>query len=183
MTDEFRSSGKYMISLKKDTNGSTSFADEEEVNDSTDSLIQILITEGSQNSWFSKLPSHEQLMKRVRHSFGKLALPNETVASLHRVLMTPKILTLIWVPEVPAAPPLCFDDDSDSDAGTEPELEESSLPPVALKDIASQSQEAYLLSRLRAAKARVEEEQTRMQYFEKTGRMPPDSESDEDEED
>ena len=95
--------------------------------------------------------------------------------------MTPKLLTFVWIPEVSRAPPLCIDD-SESDAGTEPELEESSLPPVALKDIASQSQEAYLLSRLRAAKARVQEEQTRMQYFETTGRMPPDSESDEDEE-
>ena len=65
-----------------------------------------------------------------------------------------------------------------ADAGTELELQESSLPPVALRDVASQSQEAYLLSRLRAAKARVEEERTRMQYFETTGRMPPDSDSD-----
>lgn len=182
-TDEFRSSGKYLISVKKDSHGNTGFADEEEVHDCTDSLIQLLITEGAQNSWFSKLPSHEQLMKRVRHSFAKLALANESVASLLRILMTPKLLTLVWMPEVSRAPPLCIDDsESESDAGTEPELQESSLPPVALRDVSSQSQEAYLLSRLRAAKARVEEERTRMQYFETTGRMPPDSESEEEEE-
>ena len=178
-TDEFRSSGKYSISLKKDNHGNTAFANEEEVHDATDSLIQALITDGAKNSWFSKLPSHEQLMKRVRHSFAKLCLPNESVASLLRILMTPKVLTLVWMPEVSRAPPLCIDDsESESDAGTELELQESSLPPVALRDVASQSQEAYLLSRLRAAKARVEEERTRMQYFETTGRMPPDSDSD-----
>lgn len=184
-TDEFRSSEKYSISLKKDSHGNTAFAHEEELHDSTDSLIQALITEGDKNAWFSKLPSHEQLMKRVRHSFAKLALANESVASLLRILMTPKVLTLVWMPEVSRAPPLCIEDSEselESDAGTEPELQESSLPPVALRDVVSQSQEAYLLSRLRAAKARVEEEQTRMQYFETTGRMPPDSDSEEDEE-
>jgi len=185
-TGEFRSSGKYSISLKKDTHGNTAFANEEELHDSTDSIVNLLIKEGSENSWFSKLPSHEQLMKRIRHSFAKLSLPNETSAILLRVLMTPKLLTLVWMPEVSRAPPMCFEDseyESESDLGTEPEFEESSLPPVALRDLAAESKEAYLLTRLRAAKARVEEEQIRMQYFETTGRMPPDSESEEEEED
>ena len=39
----------------------------------------------------------------------------------------------------------------------------------------------YLLTRLRAAKARVEAEQIRMQYFEAMGSMPPESDEDEDE--
>ena len=187
MSEEFRSLGKYSTSLKKDIHGNTAFANEEELHDVTDSIVHLLIKEGADNSWFSKLPSHEQLMKRIRHSFTKLALPNETMASLLRILMTPKLLTLVWMPEPARAPPLCFDDsesESDSDLGTEPELQESSLPPVALRDMAANSREAYLLTRLRAAKARVEEEKTRMQYFEATGRMPPDSDSeDEDEED
>ena len=51
---------------------------------------------------------------------------------------------------------------------------------MELVDDAQETQEQYLLTRLRAAKARVEAEQIRMQYFEATGRMPPDSE-DEDE--
>jgi hypothetical protein len=46
-----------------------------------------------------------------------------------------------------------------------------------LTDDAKETQEEYLLTRLRAARARVEAEQIRMQYFETTGRMPPDSES------
>jgi hypothetical protein len=82
------------------------------------------------------------------------------------------------------APPLYIDDsegdDSESEPGTEPDISESNLPPVALTDDTQQTREEYLLTRLRAAKARVEAEQIRMQYFETTGRMPPDSESEED---
>jgi hypothetical protein len=66
-------------------------------------------------------------------------------------------------------------DSEESEA--EPEIEESNLPTVALRNTGGESQEEYLLTRLRAAKARVETEQIRMQYFEATGRMPPDSES------
>jgi hypothetical protein len=65
---------------------------------------------------------------------------------------------------------------------SEPEVEDSSLPPVALKSSHEGGQENYLLTRLRAARARVEAEQIKMQYFETTGRMPPDSEEDEDDE-
>jgi len=53
---------------------------------------------------------------------------------------------------------------------------------VALRDTVQESHEEYLLTRLRAAKARVEAEKMRMQYFETTGRMPPDSESDDEDE-
>ena len=177
-TSEFRSRSTYTVSIMKDTHGSTVFTDEDELQNFTDALVHTLIKEGSDHSWFSKLPSHEQLMKRIRHSFARLALENETSSSLVRILMTPKLLTLVWMPEVSRAPPMCFED-SDSDAGIEAELQDSALPPVALRNMTAESQEAYLLTRLRAAKARVEEEKIKMQYFETTGRMPPDSDSEE----
>jgi hypothetical protein len=73
---------------------------------------------------------------------------------------------------------IAFDSDSEgSSVGDEVEVTESELPPVELVDDSQQTHEEYLLTRLRAAKARVETEQIRMQYFEATGRMPPDSET------
>jgi hypothetical protein len=75
-------------------------------------------------------------------------------------------------------PQISFDSDSEkSSVGDEVNVAESELPPVELVDDSQETQEAYLLTRLRAAKARVETEQIRMQYFEATGRMPPDSDS------
>jgi len=77
-------------------------------------------------------------------------------------------------------PQMYFENSEDSENEVEPEIAESNLPPVALTDDASESHEEYLLTRLRAAKARMKAEQVRMQYFETTGRMPPDSESEDD---
>ena len=84
---------------------------------------------------------------------------------------------------IPSVGPQISFEDSESEGsseGDEVEISESALPPVELVDDAQETQEQYLLTRLRAARARVEAEQIRMQYFEATGRMPPDSE-DEDE--
>ena len=196
MTDDYKKDKDNLLLISRDSLGSTVFTDADDLQNVTDHVINILIREGSANKWFSKLPSQEQLMKRIRHTFVKLASDTDTVACLTSILMTPKILTFVWTPitipppkvfetkEVSTeAPPLYFED-SDSDAGMEPDLEESALPPVSLRDTEQQSHEEYLLTRLRAAKARVETERLRIQYFETTGRMPPDSdEEDEDEED
>jgi hypothetical protein len=119
-------------------------------------------------------------MKRVRHTFLRLAKENENAAILNTLLLTPKQITLVWNPaiQIVSNPQIAFDSDSEkSSDGDEVEVAESDLPPVELVDDLQQSQEEYLLTRLRAAKARVETEQIRMQYFEATGRMPPDSES------
>jgi hypothetical protein len=149
----------------------------------TDSIVHNLIEEGAAGKWFTKLPSHDQLMKRVRHTFLRLAQESENAAVLNTLLLTPKQITLVWNPAVKVVsnPQISFDSDSEeSSDGDEVDLAESELPPVELVDDSQETQEAYLLTRLRAAKARVEAEQIRMQYFEATGRMPPDSE-DEDE--
>jgi len=177
-SDEYRAEVEDYLAIAKDNLGSTVFTDLEALHEVTDDLVNCLIEEGQKGKWFSKLPSHDQLMKRSRHTFSQLASDTDTSAVLMTVLMTPKLLTFVWKPlaVAPVAPQMCFED-SDSDAGTEPELPESSLPPVVLKDGVKESQEEYLLTRLRAAKARVEIEQIRMQYFDATGRMPPDSES------
>lgn len=181
------------LAISRDSLGSTIFTDADDLQNTTDHLINILIREGTKNKWFSKLPSQEQLMKRIRHTFVKLAVESDTVACLSSILMTPKILTFVWTPitivppkvmenkEVSTEPPPLYFEDSDSDAGTEPELQESMLPPVALRDTDQESQEEYLLTRLRAAKARVQAEKMRIQYFETTGRMPPDSDDEDDE--
>ena len=81
----------------------------------------------------------------------------------------------MWKPDTynKAQPPKIEFEDSSSEDSVD--LKESDLPPVTLTDDAQETQEEYLLTRLRAAKARVEAEQIRMQYFEATGRMPPDS--------
>ena len=168
------------VLIKKDTNGSTTFNDLDAVENITDTIIHKLIDEGASGNWFSKLPSHDQLMKRVRHTFLRLANENENAAILNTLLLTPKQITLVWNPaiHVVLSPQIAFDSDSEgSSDGDEVEVAESDLPPVELVDDSQQSQEEYLLTRLRAAKARVEAEQIRMQYFEATGRMPPDSES------
>jgi hypothetical protein len=194
MTDDYKNATSEYLLISRDSLGSTTFSDLDELHNTTDQVINTLIQEGARNKWFSKLPSNEQLMKRIRHTFVRLATENDTKAGLSAILMTPKILTFVWTPmakpvviemadkEISTeAPPLYFED-SDSDAGTEPELQESALPPVALRDTVQESHEEYLLTRLRAAKARVEAEKMRMQYFETTGRMPPDSESDDEDE-
>jgi len=163
------------MSMSKDTNGNTIFNDLDGVENVTDSLIHDLIQEGSEGNWFSKLPTHEQLMKRVRHTFGSLADNANNSALLTTILLTPKQLTFVWKPETynsPQQPKISFDDSSSEESV---DLKESDLPPVTLTDDAQETQEEYLLTRLRAAKARVEAEQIRMQYFEATGRMPPDS--------
>lgn len=183
ITEEYKNDSTHFHEITKDSLGSTSFVDMDGVHNSTDEIVSILLQEGAANNWFSKLPSHEQLMKRIRHAFSTLALDTNTHAVLTCVYMTPKLLTLVWTPITVSqqAPPLCFESenesDSDSGSGTEPELEESTLPTVALRDSAQASREEYLLTRLRAAKAKVETEQLRIQYFETTGHMPPDSES------
>jgi hypothetical protein len=171
--------------IKRDTNGSTVFNDNDTVENFTDMVITNLIDEGSSGNWFAKLPSRDQLVKRVRHSFNSLAQDNDNSALLTTLLLTPKVVTFLWTPKyiAPSTIPQISFEDSDSEGsseGDEVEISESALPPVELVDDAQETQEQYLLTRLRAAKARVEAEQIRMQYFEATGRMPPDSE-DEDE--
>ena len=176
---------KMRVFVKKDTNGNTVFRDNDTLENYTDAVIHNLIDEGASGNWFSKLPSHDQLMKRVRHTFKNLAQDNENGAVLQTLFLTPKVVTLVWSPTViiPSVGPQISFEDSESEGsseGDEVEISESALPPVELVDDAQETQEPYLLTRLRAARARVEAEQIRMQYFEATGRMPPDSE-DEDE--
>ena len=169
---------KTQVLINRDTNGSTVFSDLNTVENVTDRIINNLIDDGAAGNWFSKLPSHDQLMKRVRHTFKRLAQDSENAAVINTLLLTPKQITLVWNPAVQAISQISFDSDSEgSSEGDEVEVAESELPPVELVDDSQESQEAYLLTRLRAAKARVETEQIRMQYFEATGRMPPDSDS------
>ena len=181
-TESLRSSSR--VEAGRNTTGSTVFTDTDVVHDVTSDMIHDLIDEGSNNKWFSKLPSHEQLMKRVKHTFSNLADANNNMAFINTVLMTPKTLTIVWTPVTVdnTNPQIDFEDSDGMDSEEEPEVQDSSLPPVALKSSMEQSQEDYLLTRLRAARARVEAEQIKMQYFETTGRMPPDSEEDEDDE-
>lgn len=172
------------VAISKDTKGSTVFTDSDEVHDITAEMIHDLIEEGDANRWFSKLPTHEQLMKRINHTFSKLSDENNNMAVVNNILMTPKLLTIVWTPitvKEDKGPQMYVDDSDDSDGmESEPEVANSHLPPVALKQSIEETQEEYLLTRLRAARARVEAEQIKMQYFEATGKMPPDSESDED---
>jgi hypothetical protein len=176
----------HTVTIERDTSGSTVFKDENEVHDITVELIHDFIEEGEVNKWFTKLPSHEQLMKRLRHTFASLATPENNTAFVHSVLMTPKTLTVVWMPTTVKPevqlPPLEFEDSDGDGLESEPELSESKLPPVELRDPMKQTKEEYLLTRLRAARARVEAEEIKMQYFESTGKMPPDSESEEDDE-
>jgi hypothetical protein len=173
------------VYIKKDTNGSTVFNDLDILENVTDQVIHALIEEGNQGNWFTKLPSHDQLVKRVRHTFLRLSQDSENASSLHSILLTPKQLTLVWHPyavsETVKPPQISFDSDSESDSGSA-EIPESNLPPVKLTDDSKVTHEEYLLTRLRAAKARVEAEQIRMEFFEATGRMPPDSDLESEEE-
>lgn len=171
------------LAIGLNSNGSTIFLDEDELHDKTVELLHDLISEGSENKWFTKLPSHEQLMKRQQHRFGSLGNSETNFAILECILMTPKSLMLVWSPITvkPESPKIEFEE-SDNELDSEPEVSESDLPPVELKDDSKVTQEEYLLTRLRAARARVEAEQIKMQYFETTGRMPPDSDSEEDDE-
>lgn len=183
--------------LSQDTTGNTVFSDMDSVHNITDETIHKLIQEGDANKWFAKLPNHEQLMKRVRHTFTNLPSSSHTTAVLTTLWLTPKQVTFVWRAEArePPAPALAFEDseeegeegeegeDDYSTEGDEVDIPESNLPPVAIQDEAKASQEEYLLSRLRAAKARVEAEQIRMMYFETTGHMPPDSDSEDESDD
>jgi len=165
------------VYIKKDTNGSTVFNDLDVLENVTDQVVHSLIEEGNQGNWFTKLPSHDQLVKRVRHTFKRLSQDSENASSLNSILLTPKQLTLVWEPYTLSentVPQISFESDSESDSGSA-EIPESNLPPVKLTDDSKVTHEEYLLTRLRAAKARVEAEQIRMEYFETTGRMPPDS--------
>lgn len=167
-------------SISKDANGNTVFSDDNTLENLTDTIIHALIEDGNEGKWFTKLPSHEQLVKRVRHTFKTLAQDTNNVASPTNLFLTPKQVTIVWTPKtINTAPQISFDDsDSEgSSVGDEVEVPESNLPVVRLTDDAKETQEEYLLTRLRAARARVEAEQIRMQYFETTGRMPPDSDS------
>jgi len=177
-TPEFRSDKEDYVPITRDARGSTTFTDDDALHNITDDVVHALIEEGGTNKWFSKLPSHEQLMKRVRHTFANLASDAHNYACLGTVLMTPKQLTFVWTPLTSATAPAMYIEDSEAEeTEPEPELQESNLPAVALRSSAQETREEYLLTRLRAAKARVEAEQIRMQYFEATGRMPPDSDS------
>jgi hypothetical protein len=172
-------SSKTNVFIQKDTNGNTVFKDADILENYTDQVIQNLIDEGASGNWFTKLPSHEQLMKRVRHSFKVLA-NSENAAVLSSLLLTPKVVTLVWTPTtvaVSSTPQISFEDSDEETEDEKVDIPESDLPTMELVDDAQETQEEYLLTRLRAAKARVEAEQIRMQYFETTGRMPPDSES------
>lgn len=187
-TEQLRAAHKVDIG-RDSSSGSTVFTDENNVHDITVDMIHTLISEGEVNKWFTKLPSHEQMMKRLRHTFSKLATAENTHANIHSILMTPKTLTMVWTPitvEKPKVPPMYFEDsDGDelnSDIEADPEIKESKLPPVELKDPSHLTKEEYLLTRLRAARARVEAEEIKMHYFETTGKMPPESESEEDDE-
>ena len=173
------------VNLKRDSAGSYTFSNQDQLLEVTSALLHSLLKEGSENNWFSKLPSHEQLLKRVKHTFLSLPEPNQTLAYVSCVYMNPKVLTLLWTPVSPPLLPaaqvqqqgIYFEDSDSEDA----DITESNLPPVELRNDRAATQEEYLLTRLRAAKARVEAEQIRMQYFEATGSMPPESDEDEDE--
>lgn len=187
---------KCVSPLVQDSTGNTVFDDMDGVHNITDETVHRLIQEGDQNKWFAKLPNHEQLMKRVRHTFTNLPSSAHTVAVLTTLWLTPKQVTFVWRAETrePPAPALAFEDSEEegdngddgseySTDGDEVDVPESNLPPVAIRDEGKASQEEYLLSRLRAAKARVEAEQIRMMYFETTGHMPPDSDSEDETDD
>ena len=187
-TEQLRAA--HNVDIGRDSSsGSTIFTNDNNVHDISVNIIHTLISEGEANKWFTKLPSHEQMMKRLRHTFSKLATAENTHANIHSILMTSKTLVMVWTPKTiyrPILPAMCFEDsDGDelnSDIEQDPNIKESALPPVELKDPSFLTKEEYLLTRLRAARARVETEEIRMQYFETTGKMPPESESEENDE-
>jgi hypothetical protein len=176
LTPDF--SDSMLAPIIRDCDGNTVFTDDNKLESLTDKIIHRLIEDGNEGRWFTKLPSHEQLMKRVRHTFKSLATVSDNVANPTTLFLTPKQVTVVWVPKfVSNSPQISFDESDESSDGDSVEVPESNLPVVQLTDDSKESQEEYLLTRLRAAKARVEAEQIRMQYFETTGRMPPDSDS------
>ena len=153
------------VGLKRDSAGSYTFSNQDQLLEVTSALLHSLL----------------------KHTFLCLPEPNQTLAFVSCVYMNPKVLTLQWTPVSP--PPLpsaqvqqqgIYFEDSESE---EADITESQLPPVELRDNRLVSQEEYLLTRLRAAKARVEAEQIRMQYFEATGSMPPESDDEDEDED
>jgi hypothetical protein len=171
-------SDSMLAPVARDGNGNTVFSDDDKLEGLTDMIIHGLIEDGNEGKWFTKLLSHEQLMKRVRHTFKSLASSSDNMANPTTLFLTPKQVTIVWSPKtVNTIPQISFDDSDESSDGDSVEVPESNLPVVQLTDDSKESQEEYLLTRLRAAKARVEAEQIRMQYFETTGRMPPDSDS------
>jgi hypothetical protein len=182
LTDELSHTTR--LDIAHSSSGSTIFSSNDALEQVSHDLITVLLREGEENKWFSKLPTHASLMKRVNHTFKQLATSNQKHAVVTSILMTPKTLMLVWLPITyaePTIPGIGFDSDSDSDLQSEPEIADSNLPPVPLTDVSQQTQEEYLLTRLRAAKARLEAEHIRMEYFETMGRMPPDSDSEEEE--
>ena len=178
-----------LVPLTRDTTGSVTFADQDNLLDAVDTVLHALISEGEKNKWFAKLPTHEQLMKRTKHTFSTLPTEDQNTGCLITLWLTPKQVTLVWRPETTTspAPPLAFEEseaegseegsESEEDTAVATEIPESNLPPVNLQNEDARARERYLLARLRAAKARVEAEQVRMMYFEETGNMPPDSET------
>lgn len=178
-----------LVPLARDTTGSVTFADQDNLLDAVDTILHTLLADGEKYKWFAKLPTHEQLMKRAKHTFSALPTEDQNTGLLTSIWLTPKQLTFVWRPEATTspAPPLEFeesdaeglgdDEESEEDVAVAKEIPESNLPPMNLKDEDANSRERYLLARLRAAKARVEAEQVRMMYFEETGKMPPDSET------
>jgi hypothetical protein len=174
-----------IVELAKDK-GAIVFGDIDKQYEITVEILHRLIREGTEHKWFSKLPTHEQLLKRVKHNFSDLPHDDQIIAVLKVLYLTPKSITFLWTPESPTKYQtkggLYFEDsDCESDEDEDLEIPESDLPPVSLREDPVLTQEEYLLTRLRAAKARVESEQIKMKYFEMTGKMPPDSDSEEDE--
>ena len=174
-----------IVELTKEK-GAIVFGDIDKQYEITVEILHRLIREGTEQKWFSKLPTHEQLLKRVKHNFSDLPHDDQIIAVLKVLYLTPKSITFLWTPESPTKYQtkggLYFEDsDCESDEDEDLEIPESDLPPVSLREDPVLTQEEYLLTRLRAAKARVESEQIKMKYFEMTGKMPPDSESEEDE--
>ena len=180
-----------LVPLTRDTTGSVTFADQDNLLDAVDTVLHALIQEGDKHKWFAKLPTHEQLMKRTKHTFSSLPSDDQNTGCLMTLWLTPKQVTFVWRPETTTspAPPLAFEESdgegleedgsegSEEDVAVAKEIPESNLPPMNLQNEDAHAREKYLLARLRAAKARVEAEQVRMMYFEETGKMPPDSET------
>ena len=158
-----------IVELTKEK-GAIVFGDIDKQYEITVEILHRLIREGTEQKWFSKLPTHEQLLKRVKHNFSDLPHDDQIIAVLKVLYLTPKSITFLWTPESPTKYQTkggLYFEDSDCESDEDEDLEIT--------------QEEYLLTRLRAAKARVESEQIKMKYFEMTGKMPPDSESEEDE--
>jgi hypothetical protein len=171
------------VEIQLSNSRSTIFSNTDDVTEKTNRVIGHLIKEGEENKWFSKLPTHANLMKRVSNTFNNLANTEQQHAFLLKVLMSPKTLVFIWEPFTKKKDSNTgFTFESDSEMESEPEITQSNLPPVPITTTNRQTKEEYLLARLRAAKARVETEEIRMEYFETTGYMPPDSEIESEEE-